>query len=396
MRSSETTSGVEAPGASVPDRAAQVNGLPDPPVRVQSTAWPPGFDSVSRPDELDSPRSITDVERETAPGVTVVPVDPVVVDGSVVDDVVGTDEVEPDDDGALDEDDDPVGAIEDAEVDGPSGDDADGEDEAGPVVVPAEPADGEPADEVDVVSSALVSVVERSEPAVRKAATPMMAATARTRAAVTASRDRTSSPTRVERGGRGKPSPSKGGSWRGAWPREAAVSTASRRSAGAASTGAAPNSAAALNRERVSSHTSQRSTCRATRLRIRTENVPSQPSRMPASSSQSSRPMRATVTAPRLRESRSRMRCTSTWAWLVVTPTAAARSAPDRSWRRLSSMTSWSRSSSPAAAVLTSSASSTRSTSAASARGSLGASISATPGRLKSVGRLRRRRRPRR
>ena len=91
-----------------------------------------------------------------------------------------------------------------------------------------------------------------------------------------------------------------------------AASTSSRRWAGAATAGAIARSGTAAYRRLLSAHVGRCSTCRATRLRTSTLNVPSQPRRTPgAPGSRAVRPGRPT-NAPRLRSTRSRMRCTTT------------------------------------------------------------------------------------
>ena len=102
-------------------------------------------------------------------------------------------------------------------------------------------------------------------------------------------------------------------------------------------TGVAPSSAAGLtSRRRSSSQVAQASMCRAMRLRIRTLNWPSQPSRIVASSAHRSglvRTPRDTSSAPRARSTVSRSRCTIVLALLWLTPSASARSGPSRPWR---------------------------------------------------------------
>ncbi len=139
-------------------------------------------------------------------------------------------------------------------------------------------------------------------------------------------------------------------------------STCSRRPAGSATIGSMLSSIAGLSSCRLRSpHTAQRSMCRFTRLRSRMVSSPSQPARMPSSSSHCSRPVRATSSAPSDPSNWARARDTSACALLRDTPRASARSSPSRTWRRFSSMTSRSPGFSPESASTTRSRSSSRS-----------------------------------
>ena len=105
--------------------------------------------------------------------------------------------------------------------------------------------------------------------------------------------------------------------------------------------GARPSSSAGASSRRFRSvHAGHCSMCRLMRLRIRTFNCPSQSSSSALSAAHSSRPERATSSAPREISSWVRARESSACAWLRETPSTAAISTTSSSCRNCSSIRS--------------------------------------------------------
>ena len=142
------------------------------------------------------------------------------------------------------------------------------------------------------------------------------------------------------------------------------LSVRARKPCGAGmNSGAPPSNARGLtNLRRYSSQLRQESMWRATRLRVRTVNCPSQSFSSAASSGHAVavRALRASRSAPRDRSIVSRSRCVKVRALALLTPSASASSEPSRPWRYVRSSTSRSRSESPPAASATNPASSLR------------------------------------
>src|SRR5579859_2696098 len=132
------------------------------------------------------------------------------------------------------------------------------------------------------------------------------------------------------------------------------LSTCSRNPGSSATSGSAPANRAGVSSRRLSSpQVWHWSMCLLIRLRIRAVSWPSHPVNSASSAVQSSRPVRATSSAPRDRSSWLRARDTSACAWLRDTPSVSASSSASRPCTRLSSITSRSLGFSPAIASRT-------------------------------------------